>query len=330
MRWLGRLLAGLAVLCATDAAAGPLPANPIMAYVASWYEPAVTRGAETTLARLPAAIDLVVLGFARPDAIYPAGGELRGSGLQFQYPTGVLRQGIRALKARNPRARVLVAVGGANYRRWDRLDAPALARLVHEIGADGIDLDYEPGQPDCAARDGRVECRTDAAWRDLVRRVRAVLPRPHLLTVPGWSVGAYGEGAWANATPRSPWTGSMLGLLRSPEAAEIDLVSIMAYDAGPAFDPVEAYRAYRHHWAGPLALGFQVMPSAVPGPRATLDTVDRQIAAVRAHDPAAGAMLYALNETPPGAIGRDNPDPPMLVRQICRALGRTGCEQPRR
>lgn len=324
------LLAALGLLVAGAAAAAPLPDNPVVAYLASWYEPEAARGAQTTLARLHPAIDLLILGFARPDAIYPPDGELRGSGLEFRFPTAVLRQGIRLAKARNPRLKVLLAVGGANYRRWDRLDVAALARLVGELGADGIDLDYEPGEPGCDRRDGRIACRSDASWRDLVGRFRAVLPRPHLLTVPGWSVGAYGEGRWTQSRPGSPWTGSMLTLLRSPEAAQIDLVSIMAYDAGPSFDPVEAYAAYRHYWKGPLALGFQVMPSAVPGPRTTLDAVDRQIAGIRALDPRAGAMLYALNETPPGSVGPDNPDAPLLLQQICRSFGRASCGRPTR
>lgn len=72
------------------------------------------------------------------------------------------------------------------------------------------------------------------------------------------------------------------------------------------------------------------MPSAVPGPRTTLDAVRRHIAGIRALDPRAGAMLYALNETLPGIVGPDNPDAPLLLQQICRSLGRANCGRPAR
>lgn len=92
--------------------------------------------------------------------------------------------------------------------------------------------------------------------------MRAALPRPALLTVPRWSVGAYGEGAWAQAEPRSPWTGSMLALLRSPAGAMIDLVSLMAYDTGPRLDPAKALAAYRAAWPGPVLMGASVADGA--------------------------------------------------------------------
>ncbi len=325
MRRIAAVLLAAGLLFAGPAAAAD---RPFLAYLASWYEPPAARPADTLIARLPGYVGILALGFARPDMIYPEGGELSGSGLQFPFAAPFLREAIATLKKRNPRTRVVVSVGGANYGRWDRYDAAALARLVRDIGADGVDLDYEPSDPGCAAAAGRVACRSDATWTALVARTRAALPRPLLLTVPGWSVGAYGEGAWAAARPPSPWTGSMLALLRAPEAAAIDLVSIMGYDAGPAFDPVEAFRAYRHHWRGPLAVGVQVLPSEVAGsPRFTPAYAGRLLDQVT-RDPLAGAMLYGLRLTPPGAVGADNPDAAILASTICRGLGARGCERP--
>lgn len=300
--------------------------RPFLAYLASWYEPPAAKPADTTIARLPGYVSMVALGFARPDMIYPEGGELSGSGLQFPYSTAFLRAAIKTLKARNPRTRVLVSVGGANYGRWDRYDEAALARLVRDLGADGVDLDFEPAQPDCRSNGARIACRSDTTWLELVARTRAALPRPLLLTVPGWSVGAFGEGAWAGSRPPSPWTGSMLALLRSKEAAKIDLVTIMGYDAGPAFDPVEAFRAYRHHWRGPLAVGIQVLPSEVSGSlRFTAAYAGALLGAVTA-DPAAGAMLYAFGLAPPG--GEARAEAALLATTICRGLGARGCAAP--
>src|SRR5581483_1705294 len=84
------------------------------------------------------------------------------------------------------------------------------------------------------------------------------LPRPYLISLQAWSVGAYGAGKFSNEIPFSPWTGSMLWLNRLPEAKEVDVVAVMAYDAGPAFNPERAFAAYRAVWPGSLLLGIEI------------------------------------------------------------------------
>lgn len=299
-------------------------ARPFLAYQASWYEPPAREGPATNLARLPAAITHVALAFVKPDLAYPGGLDLSGTGLQYPFPGAVLKEAIAALKARAPATRVLLAVGGATYGGWDRLDTGALARLVADLGADGIDIDYEPTQPACLAREGTMRCASDGVFISIVRRLREALPRPLILSVAGWSVGAYGEGAFANAPPPSPWRGSMIALLRSPEAAMLDLLAIMSYDAGPSYRPLEAFRAYRRLWKGPLALGVAVLPPTQGEQRATLASTAALMAALKP-DPLAGAMLYALNLMPPGPPGPDNPDASALTTAICIGLGLEGC-----
>ncbi|MBS9475707.1 hypothetical protein KIP89_01105 [Ancylobacter sp. VKM B-3255] len=302
------------------------PARPFLAYHASWYEPPASSGEATTLARLPGSITHVALAFVKPDLAYAGDLALEGTGLQYRFAGTVLKQAIAALKARHRQIRVLLAVGGASYGGWDRLDPAALARLVRDLGADGVDIDFEPAQPACLTLAGRVRCASDADWISHVRRLREALPRPLVVSVAGWSVGAYGEGAFANAPPVSPWRGSMLALLRAPEAAMIDLVSIMSYDAGPAYRPLEALRAYRQVWKGPLALGIAVLPPT-DGPRVTLAGTATLLTALKP-DPLAGAMLYALNLTPPGPPGPDNPDARALASAICITLDLAGCGTP--
>ncbi|WAC25928.1 glycoside hydrolase family 18 protein [Ancylobacter sp. SL191] len=316
-------LAALACL-AGAAAARAEPARPFLAYQASWYEPPAQDGAATTLARLPAALTHVALAFVKPDLAYTGGLELAGTGLQYPFSGAVLKDAIAALKARAPATRVLLAVGGATYGGWDRLDTGALARLVTDLGADGVDIDYEPTQPACLIRTGWVACASDATFISLVRRLRDALPRPYILSIAGWSVGAYGEGAFANAPPPSPWRGSMIALLRAPEAAMLDLVAIMSYDAGPHYQPLEAFRAYRSLWKGPLALGIPVLPPTQGEKRVTLAGTAALMAALKP-DPLGGAMLYALNLTPPGPPGPDNPDASALTTAICIGLELEGC-----
>jgi chitinase len=302
--------------------------RPFIAYQASWGEVATTEPGQTALARLPGFIDVVVLGFAKPDAVYAGDLQLAGTGLQYPFSGTVLRDAVSMLKQRNPGTRVLLSVGGSAYVNWDRLDETALAALIRDLGLDGVDVDFEPRQPGCRNEAGTIRCASDALWIDYITRFRRALPRPMLIGAAGWSVGAFGEGAYRNARPPSDWTGSMLGLLRSPAAAELDLLSIMSYDAGSAFQPGQAFDAYRAVWNGPLALGIQVLPSELPGsPRHTLKTVARLLDELP-KDPRAGAMLYALQLTPPGANGPDNPSAGQLAQLICRALGKAGCDAP--
>lgn len=302
--------------------------RPFLAYHASWYEVRTEDPAATSLARLPAYITHVALAFAKPDLSYAGGLDLAGTGLQYPYPGPVLKEAIRLLKARVPQMKVLVAVGGWNYPRWDAFDAEALARLVRDLGADGVDVDYETHAPQCArGGDGRVSCPGDALSIRVVEAIRRALPRPFVISAAGWSVGAFGEGAFASALPRGPYTGMNLALLRSPAARALDLVSIMSYDAGPSFRPDQAFRAYRAVWKGSLALGVQVMPGASGGPRFTLETTARMLAQVMG-DPQAGAMLYALREEPPGPRGPDNPDYRDLSVAICVTLDLKDCAAP--
>jgi chitinase len=300
--------------------------RPLIAYQASWYETAALTGSATTLARLPAFIDTVILSFAKPDMAYHGGLELSGTGLQYPFAGAILKDAIQVLKARHPRTRALVAVGGSGYNNgWAHLDETAISRLVRDLGADGVDIDYEPPSPGCRAMAGRVVCESDSTWISLVERFRAVLPRPFVLTIPGWSVGAYGEGPFAKDLPPSPFAGSMLALLRSPVAREIDAISIMGYEAGPSFDPARAFLAYRHYWPGPLAMGVPVLPSTNGGRRFT-ESYTRQMLETVLKSPNAGAMLYALRLDPPGRVTPDNPDYRMLARTICQALVAGDCD----
>ncbi|PWR25484.1 glycoside hydrolase family 18 protein [Zavarzinia aquatilis] len=306
-------------------AARAAEARPFVVYHESWLERPATGAIATTLAFMPAYANTVVLAFARPDMIYPGQLDLGATGLEYQFGGPILRDAIAILKRDNPGVRVLLGVGGDGYKEgWPAYDPVAAARLVADLGADGIDLDYEPPRPDCrpSGEAGRIACASDPIWRDLVRRTRAALPRPAMLSIPVWSVGAYGEGDYAAARPVSPYTGVMLDLLRSPEAAEVDLLSIMSYEAGPDFDPRQAFRAYRHYWQGPLTIGINVV-SSIPGddwspPRIEAILSDLATPA----DPGAGAMLYAaLQRTSDGsANGRRK------LQDICRGLGLSGCD----
>jgi hypothetical protein len=287
------------------------------AYHETWSEPATADPAATRLARLPVGPEVVMLAFARPDLRYAGGLDLSGTGLGFPFAGQVARDAVAVLRQRLPDTKVLLSVGGATYPNWAALDVAAVARLVRDLGLDGADIDFEPGAANCRTSFGRTRCASDARFIAVVEAFRAALPRPAMLAVAGWSVGAFGEGDWRNARPRSPYTGMALALLRSPAAREIDLLSIMAYDAGSSFDPAEAFRAYRAVFPGRLLLGVSVEDTALPASQrlAQVEGLARRVAQADG-----GMMLYSLQM--PSPHDRDGaPLAAAMVRAICRGLG---------
>lgn len=305
-----------------------IPDPIFVGYHETWSETQTTIAEDTRLASMPSSVNVLMLAFARPDMNYLGDLQLAGTGLQVPFAGTVLHDAVRLFKSRNPEAVVLLSVGGATYSRWDDFAPASIARLVRDLNLDGVDIDFEPVDPNCGPRrDGGWRCDSDSDWLDIVDQMRAELPRPALVSVPGWSVGAFGQERWERATPRSPWTGNLLALLESPQAGHLDLVSIMAYGANESLDPLEAFDAYRAYWDGPLALGVMVPPDPADGPHYDASRVEALSEAV-AREPNAGMMLYTLQRQPRGQVNARWPDASMLGEIICRNLRLGGCVEP--
>jgi hypothetical protein len=323
-------LALLAALLALPAAAqSPRPEGPLfMGFYESWKELPVPIGSLTRLAQMPGSVDLVAVSFVKPDLVFD-GTHLKGTGLQLAFDAPVLKDAIAALKAAHPDTKVVLSVGGSAYKTWDQFQPEALARLVKAIGADGVDLDYEPSAPNCASvtLNGAVtyRCASEDMWVKLIQATRAVLPRPYIVSLQAWSVGAYGVGKFAGDIPPSPWTGSMLWLGRLPEAKDIDIVAVMAYDAGPSLDPDRAFAAYRALWPGQLLLGIEI---PAEGSKEIPPSVARikKLAANQAKDPKGGILLYAVTEDVKDGPSLNKPDGEVATKAICEGLGRKDCE----
>jgi chitinase len=287
-------------------------------YYQSWSDGWKANGADTTLAKLPGYVNVVCLSFMSPNTQYVAGsGSLGGTGLSFPYDGPTLRDAVKTLHQRNPGTRVLISVGGATYPNWASFNPQAVAAFVNDFGLDGVDLDYEPANAACTSNGGSVSCPSDNEYVNVVDAMRAAMPRPKWVSIAGWSVGAYGEGAWASAPPASAYAGLSLAVLKRAGAA-LDLVNVMSYDASPAFDPKQALAAYQHYYNGRIAMGIETPPEAWGGHEYTIPEIDALADAVNSAG-AAGLMLWSIQK--PG------PTQPFAT-EMCNKLGLGGCSTP--
>lgn len=313
-------------LTATPAPASSLRTPFLFGAFESWSDKVDASG-QTQLGNVASFVSIVGLVFMRPDADYRGSDDLSGTGLGFSYPGRVLREALAELRRRNPHVAIMVSVGGGGTKGWDRLNTDSIRRFVRDFGLDGVDIDYEPGDPVCTTRpDGDVTCQDDAAIIATVAAMRRALPRPLLLSMDVPHVGAYSPGRWPQEVPRgSHYTGSFRQPLSSAAVrAALDFVSVMAYDAGRDYHPLVAAKATREVFQGPVALGVEPPPEYSGDHVYTLADIDNVAAAARNGD-IAGILLYSLQkEAPPRA---DWPDGRAIAKRICVDLMLGGCEQ---
>ena len=140
-------------------------------------------------------------------------------------------------------------------------------------------LSAEPSSPNCSPSGGKANCPTDAEGIAAVTALRTALPKgSYLLSTASFHVGCYGEGAFAASKPSSKYTGINLAMARSTAGQQLDLINIMAYDAGnlasTGFDPKESLRAHRSVWPNAaVALGVEVRGRLLAHRRTCLCTI---------------------------------------------------------
>lgn len=298
-------------------------------YFQSWSETWASTPEELQLSKIAPYVNMVIVSFMKPDATYIQGSyDLSYTGLNFSADPKVVKDAIALLKQRNPNTKVLLAVGGASYTNFAQLNATAIANVVSDFGFDGVDIDYEPDDNAvCSYVGSQISCTTDTEFRSVVSQVREVLPRPYLVTVAAWSIGAYGEGQWTDSQPKGQKTGLLLNLLRSSEAAMIDQLHVMSYDAGTSYNPQEALAAYQNYFSGKVVMGVEVPPEAWGGHVYTIPTVEN-LAQEVVNKNAAGLMLWSLQKQPEGTVSNDNPNAEMIAKTSCQILSLGNCEQP--
>jgi len=306
-------------------------------YFESWKSSYAASGDQTKLANLPAYVNIVYLSFMKPDGTYQAGSyDISGTGLQFVYDGKVLKEAIAALKQKNPNTLVLIAVGGATYHGFDKLNTQAIADFVKDFGLDGVDIDLEPLNPNCQlGSDNLIHCATDQQFIDTIKVLRAALPRSQnqLLTIAAFSVGAYGEDQWVNAKPYSQYRGLFLAVARDAAAKDaLDMVNIMSYDAGDitstGYEPLQSLDAYQHYFGNNVLMGVEISPEAWPDPGHLLTIDEVNLDAKKVLEAGArGMMLWSIQKKPNGTISPTNPDSNLVGKAICQNFGLTECDK---
>jgi chitinase len=265
------------------------------AYFESWISED-RGGFDADLVNIPASVTIVMLAFMKPDAQYLGNLQLAGTGLEFKYSGSVLRDSITELRKRNPGVKIYISVGGETYANWSKLNAQAIARFVQDFGLNGVDVDFEPSDPGCVQTDTSISCKTDALLGQSVTELRSNLPRAVKISLTCGATGAFGEGKWKDSNPTGgPDYGTMVQFLSSPDARAIDMLNLMAYDAGTRYDPLEGLDAFQHYYSGPIVLGFTPPPEAWGGHAYTKREVTELLSAAMARG-AAGAMLFSLRK----------------------------------
>ena len=238
----------------------------------------------------------ICLAFAQPNFSWSgiAANTWTGTGIQFSSAPADVAQAIRILHQKGQR--VLLSVGGATYNSWNSLAAEAgksvgastapirdaLAKIMVDLKLDGLDVDYEVNGTDAANVSSYAQAIQ--AMREAIDQSNKSDGRSRQLALAAWSTGADYTAQVPNPsapTQISYWGGSA-GRERLTFAKTIssgtyagrqvgsllDIVSVMAYDAGyQHYDPLVAYDQYRALAPNTtvVTIGLEIPPEAWGG-----------------------------------------------------------------
>ena len=218
-------------------------------WAARWSSDSTTHD----LATIPSECNLVFLAFVQPSCSYVRGqNSFVGTGLQFSSDFSVVKGAIKILTTRG--VTVLLSVGGATYPFDAKYNPKAIGELCRDLGASGVDIDWEP----------IAGIKGDGELGPIIAKTRALFPRPLYVTMAGFSVGCYGAMKWESALPASQNSGMNIKGITT-NGSDLDFIGIMAYDAGPTYNALEAVAAYRQYYLGPLVVGIEVGQQAWGG-----------------------------------------------------------------
>lgn len=245
---------------------------------------------DLTTANIPNYITNVNLAFARPDTTYQKGSYAFDQSVAgFEFAEGAstnngqrtftaqqatdLRNMISALRARG--TQVWISVGGWSYSQgdqWSRFNAPRVVALAQDLGASGVDIDWESSTSSCnKAVDASFSCSKDAEIANIIESLYSEIQARGAglgISIAGWSTGAYyvkgsafeeGKVQWG-----SPFGGTLYNLVKF-HGNRLSFINLMSYDAGDYYDPREGYESYRAIYNGPINMGMEIAPEGAGG-----------------------------------------------------------------
>ncbi len=312
------------------------PSQQIVGYFETWMARATWESATYSLAKIPAYVGIIPIAFAKPDSTYTADSyNYTGAGLGITATKDVTLGAIKLAQAKGQK--LLLSVGGATYPNFGAINVPALMSLVKDLGIDGIDLDYEADTSGCSnLNTNSLSCPTDSQMINIINQLRSGLDqiqastgRKMYLTAAVWSIGAYG-------TPGYPTTqygpvGSKTALWVNPlkqVGSKFDMLFLMSYDAGNAsttgYRPLDALKAYKALYSGPVYLGVEVPPEAWGGNVTTPDQA-LSYASSAVQLGGAGTMIWALQLQ--GNANGIAVNSMSYLQPICRLYNLPNCDQ---
>src|SRR5688572_12565318 len=224
-------------------------------YFETWACPWVAKPEDSALAKIEKPIDIVYLSFVDPGIRYSKSqGNFNGTGLQFSLDFSVVKESIKILKQKG--IKVVLAVGGASYG-FQNYNPKGVADLMWDLECDGIDLDWEP-------IDG---VKSAAMLGPLIEKTKPFCTGGRLLSIAGFSTGCFDPNG-------DTYRGMNIPALKS-HGDMLDIVNIMAYDAGKNFDVVACYESYRKYFKKHLMVGFEVGQHGWGDGKLTLEEVDK-------------------------------------------------------
>lgn len=275
---------------AVSATTKPGDANEVtrryVAYASTWN----TSIYDLKLENIPNYITNINLAFVRPDTSYRKGSyEFDQAIAGFEFVEGAttnsgqkkftaqqaqdLRNQIAQLKARG--TEVYISVGGWAYSQgsqWSNFNAPRVVDLALDLGASGVDIDWESSGSSCNKLDAaQFSCSKDGEIAGIITNLYNEIHARGVdlkISIAGWSTGAY----YVKGTPfeegkvqwGSPFGGTMYRVVKD-HGDKIDFINLMSYDAGDYYDPREGYEAYRAIYDGPINMGMEIAPEGAGG-----------------------------------------------------------------
>lgn len=253
----------------------------VCVYYESWSPQWTDDPKKMSLSGISPPTSIVNLSFVQPACAYVAGQKSwQGTGLNFSQDFAVVYAAIQILKKKG--IKVMLSVGGGSYWHDPNVEfKPAnCVALMVDLGCDGIDLDWEVNQ------------QYDYQLTNAIAALKPLMPPGTFISFAGFSTGAYGKNG-------DTYQGMNIHAMVN-QGHNVDWICIMAYDAGPNYDPIGALECYRIYYKGPLLLGFEIGDMAWGGYKITLANVVNWCDRTLKENKENGVFIWAYHKDPAG------------------------------